>query len=81
MSPRRPIFGAIELLALLFLLAALALAAWYTTRQATPGLLGACEMPADGRPLVVLVSVQSGRLVAQCIRIRPRADKARAQAA
>ena len=70
-EPRRRIIGPIELLAFLLLIGLLAVAAWrLIDRQAFP-ILGACEMPGDGRPLIVLVTEQAGRLVAECIRIKP----------
>ena len=70
-DPRRRTIGPMELLAILVLVALLAIAAWrLIDRQAFP-VLGACELPGDGRPLIVLVSERAGRLVAECIRIKP----------
>ena len=70
-APRRRLIGPIELLAILFLLLVLAVAAWRLGDRPVLGQLGACAVPLDGRPLVVLVSLQAGRIALECIRITP----------
>lgn len=76
MSPR-PRISAFEFVLILIVVAMIAFAAWRTGPGAvtSASMLGACEMPGDGRPLIVLVSERAGRLVAECIRIKPAEEK------